>query len=165
MTAWGLRTRLGDRETTAHASTPAELLVVATQLRAAHPGIEVMFTRDGLGVHEQAVRDAALAAGPRPHTAAEVRQKIIEHVSGMVDYWHCAENKSELEKLEGLAFSFFTMLDGMTTALPAFELYPAPHPSDQEDAVERGENWYDSDVEVTDNTMLHDAWSDYRRRR
>ena len=79
---------------------------------------------------------------PREFTTEEIRAKVIDHIRNMVNYWGSLPSKTEIERLEGLAFSILVMLDGNTTDIPGFMLIPNPHESDKEYLISCGENYY-----------------------
>lgn len=81
----------------------------------------------------------------RAYTDEEVRDQILRHIKALVGYW-ANENSVQdpKEKLDGLAFSILSMLDGCSLHLPAFNLVPDPHPDDKEYHQENGDNWYES---------------------
>jgi hypothetical protein len=84
---------------------------------------------------------------PRAYTPEEQRQMFLDHLKGIARYWaspNLPARETLLERLEGFAFSVCTMLDGCTD-LPAFDVIPAPHPSDEAYAREQGENWWVSE--------------------
>ena len=72
-------------------------------------------------------------------------------------YWSRVENHTDLEKLEGLVFSFLCLIDGVSGEMPAFELYPAPHPSDKEFHISEGENYWDKDLSLHGDNYLHES--------
>ena len=77
---------------------------------------------------------------PREKTMEETRTEFLERVWTMIDYWE--KQPSPLRgKLDGLAFSILTILDGGSD-LPAFIVAPMPHVDDKLYHKERGENWY-----------------------
>jgi hypothetical protein len=59
----------------------------------------------------------------RPYTETEIRTQFINHIKDLVNYWE-KDNGTPLvkDKLEGLAFSILTMLDGEAADLPGFEV-------------------------------------------
>lgn len=74
-------------------------------------------------------------------TKEEVQDEFLSHIAGMVDYWENEAGSTTRLKLEGLAFSFLTTLDGCTN-LPAFIVAPVPHPDDKQYAIDQNEDWY-----------------------
>jgi hypothetical protein len=108
----------------------------------------------------------------REHTPEEIRTAFLGHISMLVDYWTDQVGpKSDREKLDGLAFSILSMLDGCACSLPAFEVLPAPHPDDKSFHRNEGENWWPDPPDLGDastvhgGTMLHELWHDFRRKR
>ena len=94
---------------------------------------------------------------------------FMDHLVSMVNYWDKVDERDSKEKLSGLAFSFLSMLDGCSMGLPAFEILPAPHPSDMGYAKDNDENWWpqlpediiEESVTIHGNNMLHDLWHKY----
>ena len=79
----------------------------------------------------------------RPYTVEEVQHKFISHVHNTVEYWlNNSRAETAKEKLEGLAFSVLSAIDGSAAALPSFALIPAPHPDDMSYHAENGDNYY-----------------------
>lgn len=80
---------------------------------------------------------------PRQYTAEEIRDMLIEHIWELIEYWEKEERReTSRSKLEGLAFSILSMLDGATLELPAFALIADPHSEDKDYHIECGENWF-----------------------
>jgi len=102
----------------------------------------------------------------REYTTDEVRDKLIKHIIHLVDYWDGIEKETSKEKLEGLAFSILSMLDG-SGELPAFIVAPCPHMDDKEYHQENGENWYaenhNSDVKGDIGGYLHECLHPMRK--
>ena len=87
---------------------------------------------------------------PHELTAGEVRERFLEHVRGIVDYWEReARAESFRARLEGIAFSILVAIDGEAAALPSFVLAPRPHPDDEEFLRNRGESWYPTAPDVS----------------
>lgn len=97
----------------------------------------------------------------REKTMEEVREEVLNHVRGMVDYWNGIEKDTTKEKLEGLAFSILTMLDGCGT-LPSFIVAPLPNEDDKEYNIENEEDYYpknhNSDVKCDIAGSLHELF-------
>lgn len=75
-----------------------------------------------------------------PYTTEETAALLMQHVRHMITYWD-SRAMTNREKLEGLAFSIFSALDGSNVNLPAFIVAPDPHPEDQAWHQGRGERW------------------------
>ena len=86
----------------------------------------------------------------REYTQDEVRDMFLDYVRGITEYWLELPNKTTKERMEGLAFSILTCLDG-GTSLPGFIVAPAPHESDKEFHQDRGENWFPDNTESNVN--------------
>ena len=71
----------------------------------------------------------------------EVREEFLSHVRSMVDYWNDIEKETTKEKLEGLAFSILSTLDGCTN-LPCFIVAPLPHKDDRQFNIDEEEDYY-----------------------
>lgn len=98
----------------------------------------------------------------REYTPEEIEAEFIRHVKGMVQYWDSLDNKTQAERLEGLAYSILGMLDGIVGDVPAFIVAPFPHPDDKEYLQAQGENWYpeNSDKAIDGNISgsLHETF-------
>src|ERR1051325_5807020 len=94
-------------------------------------------------------------------TKKQVRDRFLNPVRALVPYWDSIETKSSREKLDGLAFSIMSALDGSAMALPRFVVAPAPHPDDKQYHIERGEDYYpeapelDSDISGCLHELYH----------
>ena len=88
-----------------------------------------------------------IADGTRELTTEEVRERLLAHMWKLIAYWDSLPRSSR-EKLEGLAFSICSALDGETLQLPAFKIVPNPHPEDAEYHRSEGVNWYPNNGEV-----------------
>lgn len=79
------------------------------------------------------------------YTNEEVTALIMSHVRGLIRYWETVEldgTKDTQVRLEGLAFSIFSMLDGSTMTLPEFIVAPNPHPLDHTFLEHQGKSWF-----------------------
>ena len=88
----------------------------------------------------------------RVYTEDEIREKFLKHIWLLIQYWECLSKREDVrEKLEGLAFSILSMIDGSTYELPAFVLAPMPHPEDKAYHQQRNENWFPQNHEADIN--------------
>lgn len=92
---------------------------------------------------------------PRAFTAEEVEKQFLTTVANYVEYWATLPNKTDREKVEGLAFSMLVILDGGSATLPGFAVTPTPHESDKDYHIERGENYFPTDVDIAGS--LHEV--------
>lgn len=103
----------------------------------------------------------------REYTEEEVREHFLKSVRGLVNYWDKIETKDSKEKLESLAFSILSLLDGSQVSLPKFIVAPDPHPDDKDFLEKEGENWYPenhkSNVKCDISGVLHEHWKKLRR--
>lgn len=97
------------------------------------------------------------AEDPPPYSAEEVRRKIYTHMRVICQHWACAEGKTEVERMEALCFSLLNIFDGTTMALPAMDIRLAPHPTDKQFHIDRGERWYEPEMLVND-CFMHEEW-------
>lgn len=97
----------------------------------------------------------------REKAMEEVREEVLDHIRGMVDYWNEIEKDTTKEKLEGLAFSILTMLDGYSS-MPSFIVAPLPHEDDKEYKIENKEDYYpenhNSDIKCDIAGGLHELF-------
>ena len=85
---------------------------------------------------------------PRAYTSEEATKMFIDHVRTMVMYWNnlpgldmaTGIERTQLDRLDGLAFSILTLLDGDSMALPMCRVLVDPHPE--------GENWFEPETEL-----------------
>lgn len=107
----------------------------------------------------------------REYTEEEVRELLLGHISNLVDYWlNDSRAESTEAKMEGLAFSILSALDGSSMALPGFLVAPLPCEEDKEFHREQGENWFPENHEVADQVKadlggsLHEFWHKAREK-
>lgn len=61
----------------------------------------------------------------RTHTTEEAREIFLKHVAGMVDYWKTTQLSDPTKcRLEGLALSILSSIDGSNCQLPSYLLIP-----------------------------------------
>jgi hypothetical protein len=122
---------------------------------SAKAAVEKVFREKGLGnPYEQPAVDPN---APRAYTAQEVTEKILEGVVKQVRYWQKQPSCGTMEnRVEGVAFSILSMLDGSTMDLPAFNLSPDTEEDHINDCIEEGKNYYDPDTVVS--TSLHELF-------
>lgn len=95
--------------------------------------------------------------GPRAWTEEEMRDKLIEHIWSLVDYWNRDDlpaAKTQRDRLSGMAFSILSMLDGATMDIPGVDLVLQPHPDDKDYLKSSGENWIEPGTTLS--FSLHD---------
>lgn len=81
----------------------------------------------------------------------EVRDEFLQHVHSLTRYWETVRPSDHREytvrdRLEGLAFSIMTALDGCSH-LPGFIVAPCPHESDKPYHEQEGSNWYPENLD------------------
>jgi hypothetical protein len=94
---------------------------------------------------------------PRAYTVEECRKMLLDHARVLVKYW---DNESRAitskDKLEGLAFSMLTMLDGEGVIIPQMKIIPNPHPEDKQYHKDNGENWWPTNIDL--GGILHEEF-------
>ena len=76
------------------------------------------------------------------YTKSEVRDQYLRHIAQLCKHWETESRAvSTKEKLEGLAFSILSMLDG-STMLPGCMIIPMSTTYDVEFYQENGSRWY-----------------------
>jgi len=90
----------------------------------------------------------------RPYTSEEMRDRLLDAIWDAVDVWASYGDKTVRQKLEGVAFSICSALDGCRVNLSAFKIAPAPHPDDKAFCIREGMNWTPDDGQ--DIGPLHD---------
>jgi len=86
----------------------------------------------------------------REFTTEEVREQFLEAVRARIIDWSNNNRRNEKEKLEGLAFSILSLIDGESIDLPGFILAPAPNSEDKQYYIKRNKNWYPENHEIED---------------
>ena len=93
----------------------------------------------------------------RSLTKEETQEKFLNVIRHNVDYWlNESRIQNTKDKLEGLAFSILSILDGCGGSLPAFKVIPMPHPDDKEFLISQGENYFPDDIDIATN--LHELF-------
>jgi hypothetical protein len=82
----------------------------------------------------------------RAKTEQEMQEEFLKQVKSLVKYWDSQDMSSE-QKLDGLAFSILTIIDG-DTLLPAYSLIPLTTKEDTEYFKSNGENYYPKNVDI-----------------
>lgn len=114
---------------------------------------------------------------PHEYSREEMLIMFLQHIKSYKDYWTSVELEGDQNTLEtrmnGLCFSFLTMLDGVSDGIPALEVIPTPHPADEEYLKGEGDNWWPNQSEKFESSglksiagssiMLHDMWHDFCR--
>lgn len=103
---------------------------------------------------------------PRELTEEEMRKRFLNQVQGIVDFWlRDSRQETVREKLEGVAFSILTILDGESGDLPGFHVTPSTTKEDQEFWKSIGEDWWASTPKEILNNLkvdlagsLHDEY-------
>ena len=102
---------------------------------------------------------------PRAYTKSEVQVMFIGQLREIARYWDRfegtepgSEQLSQIERIEGAIFSVLNILDGTSMGLPCFDLVLRPHEDDKQDAIDNGENWFESGMVINDNCYLHDLF-------
>ncbi len=90
-------------------------------------------------------------------TESEVREEFIEYAKTIARYWSTMENKTDVEKCEGVVFSILNIFDGSTMSLPAMDIVLRPHEEDKQYCIENGEDWYEDGMVIND-CMLHEMF-------
>lgn len=93
---------------------------------------------------------------PRAYTKEEMRDRFIDHLKSMIEFQLYSKNKTEKEKLEGIVYSFCTLIDGVSSGFPCVDLVMRPHSSDKNYHIENGENWIEDGMVINDDVYLHD---------
>ncbi len=96
---------------------------------------------------------------PRPYTEEEATCILMDKIWRCIEHWEMESRApSPREKMEGLAYSILTILDGESLGMPGVQLNVqlTPHPSDEQYLKSQGENWFPQGMVL--RTALHDAF-------
>lgn len=95
---------------------------------------------------------------PKPYTKEESREMVLSNIRGIVSYWDNLEGRSsQTDRLEGVAFSMLTMIDGCSN-LPAMDITIRPHEDDKQYSINNGERWFKDGTVINDDCHLHDIF-------
>lgn len=95
----------------------------------------------------------------RAYTKKEVREMLLKHLAKLIEVWARAEGQSIVGRLDGLVFSILSLIDGSNSNFPKIKLILNPHLDDQQYCKKNEENWFASDMEITDESLfLHQEW-------
>lgn len=113
---------------------------------------------------------------PHEYTQGEMLVKFLTHLKVMRDYWATTpldpERSDVKARMDGLCFSFLSMLDGCSMDLPSFEVLPTPHPSDEEYLRDDGCDWWPNQSEkleksglksISGGYAMHELWHAFNR--
>lgn len=118
--------------------------------------------KDIMDVFDEIATECNALRVPKEKKMEEVREEFLEHVRDMVDYWHDVPNKTEKEKLNGLAFSIMAALDGCSVDIPGFIVAPLPHETAKQYHMDNEEDYYpenhNSEVNCNISGELHDHY-------
>ena len=94
---------------------------------------------------------------PSARTEGEIREKFLNVLHGLVDYWALQESRNIKKKLDGLTFSILVLIDGDSIELPAMDLVMRPHPKDKQYDIGNGNDWVEDGTVIT-SEPLHEHW-------
>lgn len=104
---------------------------------------------------------------PKEKTTHEIREAFLQHIWVLIDVWFEQEH-SERERMEGLAFSILSMLDGCSADLPGFIVAPCPLEEDMKYHIENGEDYYPyNDIDAIKGDIagsLHELFHTIRKK-
>ena len=72
----------------------------------------------------------------------EVRGEFIDNIKLLIDIWDNTTNETPRSKLEGLAHSILTMLDGGSGNICGFIVAPLPHQDDKQYCIDNNKDYY-----------------------
>lgn len=79
----------------------------------------------------------------KPYSKEEIEDNFLAHIHTLVDYWENeSRTKTSKEKLNGLAFSILSMLDGCSGEMPGFEVKAIGAKEDIEFFLQTGQDYY-----------------------
>jgi len=104
--------------------------------------------------------DKDLIELPKEKTMEEVRDEFLNHIRYLVEYWNNVDERPCREKLDGLAFSILSMLDGSSVDICGFIVAPNPYEDDKKYNIENGNDYYPENRNVNCDIAgdLHDLF-------
>jgi len=104
----------------------------------------------------------------REYTLTEVTDHFLSYIRQLIFMQNKEIYKTDVEKMEAVAFSILSAIDGCSASLPAFILAPYPHEDDKKYSQEEGKKWYPQNHESIVNCdiagSLHEKFNNYRRK-
>lgn len=93
----------------------------------------------------------------RAYTREEVREKFLNAVRDMANYW-AKQITSKEDVANGVAFSILGIMDGCNLEIPPMDLVVRSNASDKEYSIKNGENWYEDGMVINGDVSLHDIY-------
>jgi len=91
------------------------------------------------------------------YTGEEIQNKVLAHIKNLVKYWESLKGENSVEhRLDGLAFSILTMLDG-GSELPSFIVAPCPHETDKDWLITKNAKYFPENHHVPINCNIGGA--------
>ena len=96
----------------------------------------------------------------------ETRNIFLNGVIALIDFWKNIPGIPVERRIEGMALSVLSTLDGEDMSLPAFRVSPDPEPEDAQWLRAHGMNWYSPEVDISGSLheLLIARLRDERRR-
>lgn len=91
-----------------------------------------------------------------PFTKEYAVDEFLSSIQNSVDYWASLKDKTEREKLKGLAFSILCLIDGVHGMFPALDIVVRSHPDDKQYAIDNALDYWPDGLVLNENVMLHD---------
>ena len=85
---------------------------------------------------------------PNKYTEEEILEHFHSHIRSLISYWEGEKGSnvpwdySPRQRLEGLAHSILSCLDGCSIGLPGFMVVPDPHTDDKQYLSSIGKKYY-----------------------
>ena len=84
---------------------------------------------------------------------------FIDNENQLSIVWSKYDDKTDIERCEGVVFSILALIDGSNPGFPAINLSLAPHPENKEFDINLKRNWYESGMVFNDDCALHEFFS------
>lgn len=94
----------------------------------------------------------------KAYTVEEVREKFLNYLHALVDYWDKVNSRNSKEKMEGLIHSILVTFDGHQMEFPALDIVLRPHPDDKDYCISIHEQWFEDGMCINDDVNLHYMW-------
>jgi hypothetical protein len=91
----------------------------------------------------------------RAYTKKEIRDHFLFAIRSSIKYWSNQNDLSTKEKLDGLASSILSIIDGCSSTNITLDLVIQTHPEDKEYSIENEENWYENGTVINSGLHLH----------
>lgn len=94
----------------------------------------------------------------KAYTAEEAREIFLGQIRRYISFWSRQKEWNEKEKLEGVADSILSIIDGVT-GIPGFNLVISTGENDKQYHIDIDEDYYENGMIINEGLYLHEAFN------